>query len=939
MAPESSAAREREVILSNELETLQRVATQLIFASGMEALYDRILDAAIEILGAEHSSIQLLRSRRGTVKELQLLGHRGFSAEAAKSWEWVGPEARTSCGEALRNGRRVVVPDVRTCGFMAGSKDLESYLNAGILAVQSTPLVSRSGAPLGMLSTHWRRPHELSPRELRGLDILARLAAEVIERAKADEALWESQQHLASIYDTVRDVIFHVAVDPDGQFRFVSVNAAFLRTTGLGRQQVIGKTVSDIVPEASLASVLQKYRQAIEEKTTVVWEETSDYPVGRITGVVSLTPVLDKSGRCTHLVGSVHDITERKQAEIALQESEQRFRHIANASPVMIWVADEDQGCTFVNSRWLEFTGRSIDRELGRGWVDTVHPEDRDRALTNYWTSFHTRQKFQMESRCRRADGQYRSILVTGAPLYRRGEFAGFIGSCLDITEIKRKEELLRASEAHLLSALRLAQLGSWERDEQTGVAEFSEEVLRILGWPAHPPRSLDQFLKFIHPDDWEFIRESSKRARATGEVEIGEYRIVRPDGEVRFVRYVVQAILNRRRAVTRVVGALQDITDFKRTQDESFARQKLESVGTLASGIAHDFNNLLGGVLAQADLALGELAAGAQPRDELKTIRNAAVRGSEVVRELMIYAGKDSESRELVDVSRAVKEMLELLKVSISKHATLETELAKDLPPVRVNAAQVQQIVMNLVVNASEALGDRDGVIRVTTVRVNAADGLRESDQIQIEVSDTGAGMSAETRARVFDPFFTTKSAGHGLGLAVVNGIVRSLNGKIFLSSEPGSGSTFRILLPCDTRDWPRNSAAPPKEVAQSSAQATVLVLDDEDILRQAAAKILRRHGFKVFEASNGSSAIEELRLSGSHIDLMLLDVTFQGPSIHEVIAEYAKVHPRPRVVLTSAYSEEMVRAAVHEPQVLAFIRKPFHLADLVKTLREALT
>ena len=253
-----------------------------------------------------------------------------------------------------------------------------------------------------------------------------------------------------------------------------------------------------------------------------------------------------------------------------------------------------------------------------------------------------------------------------------------------------------------------------------------------------------------------------------------------------------------------RIFGALQDITDSRRAQQRLFAAQKLESIGTLASGIAHDFNNLLGAVLAQAELALAELAAGASPEGELNAIRDVAMRGSEIVRELMIYAGKESEVLEPVDVSEIVEGMLELLKISISKHARLETDLSQHLPAIQATVAQISQLVMNLATNASEAIGDRDGVIRVTTQRVTVAHGSQLSEHlaggeyVQLEVSDTGRGMSPEIQARVFDPFFSTKSAGRGLGLALVHGIVRRLGGAINLASEPGHGTDFQILLPC---------------------------------------------------------------------------------------------------------------------------------------------
>jgi signal transduction histidine kinase len=365
------------------------------------------------------------------------------------------------------------------------------------------------------------------------------------------------------------------------------------------------------------------------------------------------------------------------------------------------------------------------------------------------------------------------------------------------------------------------------------------------------------------------------------------------------------------------IFGACQDVTNDRRAQEEASARQKLETGGTLAGGIAHDFNNLLGGVLAQAELALSELAAKINPEEELKAIRDVAIRGSEVVRELMIYAGKESAVVELVDVSRIVKEMLGLLKVSVSKHAALKTDLGEDLPAVRASAAQIRQIVMNVITNASDAIGDRDGVIRVTTSRVRVdrkasegiSDRLAASNFVQLEVSDTGCGIPREMQAKVFDPFFTTKSAGHGLGLAVVQGIVKSLSGAIHLTSDANKGTTLQILLPC----------------AETTAEAI--------------AGPIRNAGFEVLEAAHGSVAIDLVRASGSKIDVMLLDMAFPGATSQDVVAQAAQVRPDLKVVLTSAYSQEMIINAVIGPQIHGFIRKPFRIGDLVQALRNALS
>jgi two-component system cell cycle sensor histidine kinase/response regulator CckA len=786
------------------------------------------------------------------------------------------------------------------------------------------------------------------------------------------------------------------------------------------------------------------------------------------------------------VIGSIRDITDRKHLEeelrrhaeelqnALLRESEERFRNVADTAPVMIWAVGTDRLASFFNQPWLDFRGRTLEQELGRGWVEAVHPEDWEGCSAVYSSAFESRQPFQKECRLRRADGEYRWVLDNGIPLYRAGEFAGFIGSCIDITEQKLIEERLRASEARLKDAQRLAKVGSWERHMDADRIHWSEEMLRILGLPDRPPSSFSEFVNCVHPNDREKIVEADRKIRSTNAPVEVEYRLVRPDGEVRLARSIAEAIRDDQGAIVHIVGATQDVTEqvraeqllreseerlktaerlahvghwhrdlksgqviwseecsrifglpsgytpnqeeffllispqdrelveqgarhcieekgkssiefrivrpdgdlrtvmsvfevlldeagrpasvfgafqditgVKRAQEENVARQKLESVGTLASGIAHDFNNLLGGVLAQAELAISELAAGVNPEEELRAIRDVAIRGSEIVRELMIYAGKETAAVGLVDVSRIVREMLELLKVSISKHAVMETDLGEGLPAVQANSAQLRQIVMNLVTNASDAIGDRDGVIRVSTRRLNPAqkrygeisDRATDADYLELEVSDTGCGISQEARSKVFDPFFTTKSAGHGLGLANVQGIVRSLGGSIHLTSEPGNGTTFRIWLPCaeTTAGATAGATSVIEKLPAPSRYATILVVEDEDRLRQAVTKTLRKTGFEVLEAADGTSAVDLMRANRGKIDVILLDATIPGASSGEVVAEAAKAQPAIKVILTSAYSHEMLTPTVNTFEICGFIRKPFQLRDLVETLRGA--
>ena len=397
---------------------------------------------------------------------------------------------------------------------------------------------------------------------------------------------------------------------------------------------------------------------------------------------------------------------------------------------------------------------------------------------------------------------------------------------------------------------------------------------------------------------------------------------------------------------IHRIVGACIDTTDFKRTQDQALARQKLESLGVLAGGIAHDFNNLLGGIVAQAELAETELAGGSQPGQELQAIKKVAIRAGEMVRELMVYSGQDEARLEPLDLSRLVEDMLELVKISISKHATLIVDLPKNLPAVRANAVQIRQIVMNLITNASEALGDKEGVISVTVTKVDPGQSAHSESQpntsadgqLKLEVSDTGCGMTAETVAKIFDPFFTTKLSGRGLGLAAVRGIIRTHGGTINVVSTPGQGSRFEILLPCigqparDTTDTEVPSIQESGRVA-----GTVLVVEDEEILRLAVSKMLRKEHFSVIEAGDGTTGANLFLVNEARIDVVLLDLTLPGMSGSDVLKEMQRIRPDVKVVLTTAFNQDSALSSIGEERPWGYVQKPYQFRELISLLRKA--
>ena len=505
-----------------------------------------------------------------------------------------------------------------------------------------------------------------------------------------------------------------------------------------------------------------------------------------------------------------------------LRQSEERIRNMADSAPVALWVTGPDGLVSFYNKNALTFAGRTMAQLDGGNWIDLVHPDDRASCQSAFSSALTDRCSFRIECRALRADGEYRWVLCNGVPRCSPdGVFAGYFGSSIDITHIKRVHEA-------------------------------------------------------------------------------------------------------------------------------AIAGQKLESLGALAGGIAHDFNNVLGGILAEAELLEADRATDSVLYEELQKVKAAAIHGAEIVRELMIYAGQDkADPVEAVDVSRLVEKMLQLLRISVTKHAGVKTELARNLPAVLCSAPQIRQVVMNLVINASEAIGEKEGVITVATRQVsgdslapNTATGLHQGQFVCLEVSDSGCGITEEVKAKIFDPFFSTKFAGRGMGLAVVQRIVRDHGGAIDLVSALGQGTTFQVLLPCSAKNASEIPIAIPVRGTESGnfRTQTILVVEDEDLLRVAVSKSLQRLGFRVLVASDGSDAMELMRLHKDDLDAMLLDVTVPGMPSQEVLQDAYRIRPDLRIVVTSAYSKETVDARLSGLRAHHFVRKPFHLDDVLHLLRDTM-
>lgn len=399
------------------------------------------------------------------------------------------------------------------------------------------------------------------------------------------------------------------------------------------------------------------------------------------------------------------------------------------------------------------------------------------------------------------------------------------------------------------------------------------------------------------------------------------------------------------------VVAVFDDVTERERSEQQRRAleaqvqhAQKLESLGILAGGIAHDFNNLLMGILGNADLALNDASLASKARRHLKEIETTSRRAADLCRQMLTYSGKSQISVQPLDLSELVRDMVGLLKISISKKSDLHCSFGKDLPPIEGDPTQLRQVIMNLITNASDAIGGEEGTITVGTRSLECSrayldttyvnEDLPEGKYVCLDVSDSGCGMDLETQNRIFDPFYTTKSTGRGLGLAVVIGIVRGHRGAIKVYSEPGKGTSFRVLFPASRRFLePRGKESAPESEWRGSG--CILVVDDDNVIRNLAKNMLERGGFTVLTANDGEDALRVFREHHEEVSLVLLDMTMPRMNGEETFRELTQIRADIPVIISSGYGEQETMGQFREKGIAGFIQKPYQTRDLMRVLR----
>src|SRR5947207_2998414 len=509
------------------------------------------------------------------------------------------------------------------------------------------------------------------------------------------------------------------------------------------------------------------------------------------------------------IAGLVANLIRRRRAEGSLLESERRFHVMADATPVLIWMSGVDKLCTFFNKPWLEFTGRSMEQELGNGWTDGVHADDLQKCFKTYTEAFDARQPFVMQYRLRRHDGEYRWVADQGVARYNaQGEFAGYIGSCVDVTELVNKDEALRESEERMRLAADAVNLGIWEWDLSKDEIWATNARRALLGWPASGKITLEDFISTVHPDDRNRIRQAIDDAIHKGQDFDSEYRLVLPDGIVRWMATRGSVRLDAHGKPAQLLGISIDITarkqaelEAKQRRDELSHLSRIALIGEMSASIAHELNQPLAGIASNAGAGQRFIDRGnvdlQEIRELLADIGADARRTSDVVRGIRGMIKKEQMGRQRINLNDIVTNVVHILSSDALLHwCELKTSLDTNLPMVEADPIQIQQVLINLVVNAFEAIPETPVSTREVEINTQQnADGA-----VRVSVRDYGVGISPEARSRLFEQFFTTKAEGLGMGLAIARSIVEAHAGTIDAENAEGGGARFHFTLPIST-------------------------------------------------------------------------------------------------------------------------------------------
>jgi PAS domain S-box-containing protein len=773
----------------------------------------------------------------------------------------------------------------------------------------------------------------------------------ITDKKLAEKALREKTKFLQNIIDTTSDLVS--VTDMDGNFTFIGPSHSIL---GYELDSLVGRNVMEFVhPDdyQETATAFAEFLTNREDGRKVeyrylrvdgdyLWFET----VGKF--------ILDDAGNPKEILFSSRDVTDRKQAEEALMKREKDLKQSQRIALLGSWRLD-------LATNQVEWT-----EELYRmyGFDPTMppppytehmklfSPESWERLSTSLSETATTGIPYELELETVKEDGSNGWMWVRGEAVNdAAGNIIGLWGAAQDITERKRAEEELRENENILNITGQMAKIGGWELYPETMKVTWTAETYRIheVSKSVKPP--LEDAINFWHPEDQPILKKAIQQAIDNGIPYDLELRFITAKGRNLYARTKCNPVL-RNGKVLKLQGFFHDITDRKQAEKERdtlqfqlLQAQKMESVGRLAGGVAHDFNNMLGVILGHTELALLKTDEDNDLVSDLNEIQKAAKRSADITKQLLAFARKDIVSPRKLDLNDTVESMLNMLRRLIGEDINLAWQPASHLWSVKMDPTQIDQILVNLCINAKDAISGV-GKLTIETGKktfdkayCNEHPGFIPGDFVLVAVSDNGCGMDKEILENLFEPFFTTKEVGKGtgLGLATIYGIVKQNNGFINVYSEPGQGSTFKIYLPRLVADEDVDNAVPEKKAAAGGTETILLVEDEPSILRMTRM-MLERKGYTVLSAATPTEAVEKAAHYSGPIDMLMTDVVMPEMNGRDLAGKITSLYPGISLLFMSGYTANVIAHQWVLDDGVAFIQKPFSMADMTAKIRELL-
>jgi two-component system, cell cycle sensor histidine kinase and response regulator CckA len=758
----------------------------------------------------------------------------------------------------------------------------------------------------------------------------------------AEGALRESEERYRRLFEANPQPMWVYDME---SLKFLTVNDASVAHYGYSREEFLGMTIVDIRPEEDIPQLLQNVRQIPNglKSGGITRHRKKD---GTLIDVEIASHTFNSAGRRARLVLAA-DVTESRRAEAALRASEESYRQLFEAESDAIILVDNASGrIRQANSAAGALYGYSCEELLTMTNTDLSAEPQLTREITIQTPPAPDQVVTVPLRRHRRKDGTIFPVEMTGRFFVHAGRSV-HIAAIRDISPRIQAEAALRESEERLRLALAAANQGLYDLNLLTGEAAVSDEYVRMLGYePAGFKETNAAWIERLHPDDYE-PTAAVFRDYVAGR--IAEYRVEfrqrTRDGQWKWILSMGKIMQREEQGrPVRMLGTHTDITEHRKLEEQLLQAQKMESVGRLAGGIAHDFNNMLGVIIGHSELALDQVAPGQPLHANLREIRKAAHRSADLTRQLLAFARKQTISPKILDINQTVGGMLTMLRRLIGEDVELLWKPGRDLWSVKVDPAQIDQILANLAVNARDAISI-DGKLTIETGNAMLDEsycktniGFRPGEYVRLAVSDNGCGMSREIQGHLFEPFFTTKEVGKGtgLGLATVYGIVKQNNGFINVYSEPGRGTTFTVYIPRVISDT--QVPTPPVHRQEMTGSETILLVEDEETVLDLSRDILRRLGYTVLPARTPQEAITLAKVHTGALHLLLTDVVMPQMNGQELKEHITKLFPESKTLFMSGYTAEMIgQHGILDIQV-HFLQKPFSVDALARSVREVL-